>query len=68
MTFVFTPTCPDIIESMWKFYIPELNVTSKFILVGKTREPNVLLEECHHNFGPALVGQYLNITKCLNEN
>jgi len=47
----------DLIESFWRFEIPEQNIVLPFLLVGQTRDPNVAFDRSHINFRTILIGQ-----------
>ncbi|XP_025115052.1 hydrocephalus-inducing protein-like isoform X4 [Pomacea canaliculata] len=54
--FEFVSNTLDIVESLWCFVIPEQNITVPFLLVGHTREPNVILDRSHLSFKALLIG------------
>ena len=55
--FEFVPSELNIVESFWRFIIPERNISIPFLLVGETREPDVSLDRSHLNFKALLVGK-----------
>lgn len=55
--FEFVSNTLDIVESLWCFVIPEQNITVPFLLVGHTREPNVILDRSHLSFKALLIGK-----------
>ena len=54
MTFEFTPTGKETVESLWRFSIPAL--LQSFLLVGHTTEPAVLLDRAYVNFHSLKLG------------
>jgi hydrocephalus-inducing protein len=55
MVFEYTPESDMLIESFWRFEIPEYSISVPFILVGHVKEPNVYLDKTFCNFGSLLV-------------
>jgi hydrocephalus-inducing protein len=55
MTFEYTPVDVSLVESFWRFEIPELNVSLPFLLVGTVAEPDVNVDKTHLNFNALLV-------------
>lgn len=58
ITFEYTSHELDIVESFWKFVIPEQNIEVPFLMVGHAREPDVSLDRSHMNFKALLIGEY----------
>ncbi|XP_022080460.1 hydrocephalus-inducing protein homolog isoform X2 [Acanthaster planci] len=56
ITFEFTPSQLGIVESFWRFTIPEQNILVPFLLVGDAREPAVATDRSHINFKSLLLG------------
>ena len=56
--FEFASTSLELVESFWKFVIPEQNITVPFLLVGTTNDPNVAFERSHLNFKALLIGEW----------
>ncbi|KAL3860158.1 hypothetical protein ACJMK2_010318 [Sinanodonta woodiana] len=56
ITFEYASSQLDLIESFWKFVIPEQNITIPFLLVGQSREPDVVMDRSHMNFKALLIG------------
>ncbi|XP_064641495.1 hydrocephalus-inducing protein-like isoform X2 [Lineus longissimus] len=54
--FEFLPNELGIVESFWRFIIPEQNISIPFVLVGDTKEPSVSLDRSHFNFKSLLIG------------
>lgn len=46
----------DLVESFWRFHIPEQNISIPFLLVGHTQDPHVVLDRSHLNFKSLLIG------------
>ncbi|XP_042636791.1 hydrocephalus-inducing protein homolog [Orycteropus afer afer] len=57
IVFQFTPFHLDITESFWTFLIPEHNIKVPFLLVGKTTDPLISLDQSHLNFSCLLIGR-----------
>ncbi|KAL0234693.1 hypothetical protein PCE1_001729 [Barthelona sp. PCE] len=54
--FEFVSSSLENQESCWMIEIPEFNLVQKFLLVGRTVEPQLYLNKPHLNFGDLLVG------------
>jgi len=50
MVFEFTPDINDLVESFWRFVIPQHNIEMPVLLVGSVAEPEVVLNTAHINF------------------
>ena len=46
----------DLVESFWRFVIPDQNISVPFLLVGKAREPDIAMDRSHMNFKALLIG------------
>ncbi|KAK3085440.1 hypothetical protein FSP39_003318 [Pinctada imbricata] len=56
VSFEYTSNELDIVESFWKFFIPEQNISVPFLLVGQAREPDISMDRSHMNFKALLIG------------
>ncbi|EFJ42226.1 hypothetical protein VOLCADRAFT_67248 [Volvox carteri f. nagariensis] len=56
MVFEYTPTHDAVVESFWRFRIPEQGIEVPFLLVGLVSEPRVVLDRPSINFGQILMG------------
>mmetsp|Transcript_4036 Transcript_4036/g.9628 ORF Transcript_4036/g.9628 Transcript_4036/m.9628 type:complete len:4944 (+) Transcript_4036:104-14935(+) len=54
--FEYTPEEDVILESFWRFTIPEHNISVPFLLVGHVVEPTVMLDHTFVNFNALLLG------------
>ena len=45
ITFDFTPTSLDLVESFWRFTIPSLGLNVPLLVVGQTKEPRVVIDK-----------------------
>mmetsp|Transcript_2050 Transcript_2050/g.4151 ORF Transcript_2050/g.4151 Transcript_2050/m.4151 type:complete len:2040 (-) Transcript_2050:7-6126(-) len=68
IVFSFVPEDVQLQESIWKFTIPEQNVTQVLLLVGSVLEPKVELDKKHVNFHSVLVGGQSSETVTLQNN
>ncbi len=57
MRFEYISNNLDLIESFWRFFIQEHNISLPFLLVGHTTEPVVSLDRSHFNFREILIGK-----------
>ena len=57
ISFDFTPSQLGIVESFWRFTIPEQNILVPFLLVGDAKEPAVATDRSHINFKSLLLGE-----------
>ncbi|ESO91099.1 hypothetical protein LOTGIDRAFT_122343, partial [Lottia gigantea] len=55
--FEFVSNQLGIVESFWRFVIPDQNISVPFLLVGNAREPDVSLDRSHLNFKALLIGR-----------
>ena len=44
VTFHFTPTSLELVESFWMFTIPGLGLCVPLLVVGQTKEPRVVID------------------------
>ncbi|XP_052816168.1 hydrocephalus-inducing protein homolog isoform X2 [Mya arenaria] len=56
VTFEYNTTQLDTMESFWRFHVPEQNINIPFLLVGKAREPDIVMDRSHMNFKALLIG------------
>jgi hydrocephalus-inducing protein len=55
----------DLVESFWRFIIPDQNISVPFLLVGKAREPDIAMDRSHMNFKALLIGKLrVDSTSC----
>ncbi|XP_077982980.1 hydrocephalus-inducing protein homolog isoform X2 [Glandiceps talaboti] len=66
--FDFIPNKLDIVESFWRFTIPEHNISVPFLLVGNTREPAISTDRSHVNYKSLLLGHEARETVSLINN
>ncbi|XP_070194710.1 hydrocephalus-inducing protein homolog isoform X4 [Littorina saxatilis] len=55
--FEFVSSKLDIVESFWRFKVPSQDISVPFLLVGNTREPDVIMDRSHFNFKALLIGR-----------
>jgi hydrocephalus-inducing protein len=55
--FEFVSSDLNLVESFWKFVIPELNIVVPFLIVGHTIDPAVSMDRSHLNFKSLLIGE-----------
>jgi len=55
MVFEYTPGSDELLESFWRFEIPEHNLTVPFVLVGHVKEPRVYFDRTYCNFSSLLL-------------
>ena len=55
MVFEYIPDSDQLLESFWRFVIPEHDISVPFILVGHVKEPRVFLEKTYCNFNSLLI-------------
>ncbi len=55
MVFEYTPDSDQILESVWRFEIPEHNLSVPFLLVGHVKEPRVYFDRTYCNFQSLLL-------------
>nr|XP_006823299.1 PREDICTED: hydrocephalus-inducing protein homolog [Saccoglossus kowalevskii] len=68
VSFAYIPNQLGIVESFWRFSIPEQNISVPFLLVGNTREPAISTDRSHINFKSLLLGHRARETVCLINN
>ena len=56
MTFEYTPVTAGNHESLWRFRLPQQNVSALFLLAGSVVEPRVRLDTSRIDFRQSLVG------------
>ncbi len=56
MVFEFTPRFDKLVESVWKFKIPDQGIEISVLIVGRIAEPDVTLDRTHINFKHLLLG------------
>jgi hydrocephalus-inducing protein len=61
ISFEFTSQELTLVESFWRFHIPEQNISVPFLLVGQAREPDISMDRSHMNFKALLIGRLLLI-------
>ncbi len=61
--FEFAASELGVVESFWRFTIPEQNISVPFLLVGDTKEPAVSTDRSHINFKSLLLGKICYETK-----
>ncbi|XP_071959113.1 hydrocephalus-inducing protein homolog isoform X2 [Antedon mediterranea] len=66
--FEFIPNQLDVVESFWRFSIPEQNISVPFLLVGNAREPAISMDRSHINFRSILLGNAAEETVYLTNN
>ena len=47
----------DLVESFWRFFVPEHNISIPFVMVGHTFEPALSFDRSHINFREMLLGK-----------
>lgn len=58
MIFEYVSDSLDLVESFWRFFIPEYNISVPFVLVGHTLEPSLSFDRSHINLREILVGKF----------
>ena len=56
MLFEYVSDTLDLVESFWRFFIPDHNISMPFVLVGHTSEPALSFDRSHINFREMLLG------------
>ncbi|CAH8559949.1 unnamed protein product [Schistosoma mattheei] len=54
-----------LIESFWRFVVNKYEYSVPLLIVGNTREPNILFDQSHINFNAVLVGHQVSKTVLL---
>ncbi|XP_068693384.1 hydrocephalus-inducing protein homolog [Montipora foliosa] len=68
MVFEYVPDSLDLVESFWRFFVPEHNISIPFVMVGHTFEPALSFDRSHINFREVLIGHPVKETvQLLNE-
>ena len=57
MVFEYVPDSLDLVESFWRFFVPEHNISIPFVMVGHTFEPALSFDRSHINFREVLLGK-----------
>jgi len=65
MSFDFFPRTFGIIESMYRFEIPNHSLSVPFLLVGQVNEPQILFDQTFISFHPVLIGHHVEETLIL---
>jgi hydrocephalus-inducing protein len=55
MVFEYIPDSDQLLESFWRFTIPEHDISVPFILVGHVKEPRVFFDKTYCNFNSLLI-------------
>ena len=55
MVFEYVPDSDQLLESFWRFVIPEHDISVPFILVGHVKEPRVFFDKTFCNFNSLLL-------------
>ena len=58
MVFEYVSDSLDLVESFWRFFVPEFNFSIPFVMVGHTFEPALSFDRSHINFREMLLGEY----------
>ena len=59
MSFDFFPRSFGIIETMYRFEIPNHSLSVPFLLVGQVNEPQILFDRTFISFHPVLIGHHV---------
>uniref|UniRef100_A0A5K4F930 Hydin_ADK domain-containing protein n=1 Tax=Schistosoma mansoni TaxID=6183 RepID=A0A5K4F930_SCHMA len=54
-----------LIESFWRFVVDKYDYSVPLLVVGNTREPNILFDQSHINFNAVLIGHQVSKTVLL---
>jgi len=54
MVFEYTPDSDQLLESFWRFHIPEYDLAVPFVLVGHVKEPRIYFDKTYCNFNSLL--------------
>ena len=57
VSFEYSASQLDIVESFWRFHVPEQNINIPFLMVGQALEPDVVMDRSHMNFKALLIGR-----------
>ncbi|XP_052229341.1 hydrocephalus-inducing protein homolog isoform X3 [Dreissena polymorpha] len=68
VSFEYSSSQLDVVESFWRFHVPEQNINIPFLLVGQAREPDVVMDRSHMNFKALLIGHQADETVYLINN
>lgn len=58
MVFEYVSDSLDLVESFWRFFVPEYSFSIPFVMVGHTFEPALSFDRSHINFREMLLGEY----------
>eukprot|EP00794_Sanderia_malayensis_P018879 gene18879-20779_t len=64
IVFEYLPESMDLVESFWRFFIQDYNVSVSFLLVGMATDPAVSFDKSHLNFKEFLIGH--KVVRTLN--
>ena len=59
MVFEYRPTGLEVVECLWKFSIPSLDLSHTFLLVGHTLDPSIFFDRTYLSFQTLLIGKIL---------
>ncbi|ESO12294.1 hypothetical protein HELRODRAFT_187825 [Helobdella robusta] len=68
IVFEFQASSLHVVESYWQLRIPFFNFVQKFLIVGRSREPQVMFDQPFHNFDAVLIGNETSTTVNLLNN
>ncbi|CAH8565959.1 unnamed protein product [Heterobilharzia americana] len=54
-----------LIESFWRFHVKNFNYNIPLLIVGETREPNIIFDQSYINFHAVLIGHTISKTVLL---
>lgn len=63
MVFEYVSDSLDLVESFWRFFVPEYNISIPFVMVGHTFEPALSFDRSHINFREILLGKAMGFWK-----
>ena len=61
MAFEYVSDSLDLVESFWRFFVPEYNISIPFVMVGHTFEPALSFDRSHINFREMLLGRVISV-------
>ena len=56
MVFEYRPNGVEVVECLWKFSIPSLDLSHSFLLVGHTLDPSIFFDRTYLSFQTLLIG------------
>ena len=65
IVFEYLPNALGVMESFWRFVIPEHNISIPFLLAGNANDPTVSLDRSHFNYKALLIGKNCMLQKNL---